>query len=321
MTEEINKQERLRLLYTMKLIRAFEEKAGELYGEGKISGFLHLSVGEEAVPTGAISAMGPKDYLTSTHRGHGELIARGGDIKRMMAELFGKKTGYCKGKGGSMHITSIELGHLGANGIVGGGIPIATGAGAGVKIKKTDQVVLCFFGDGAVNTGAFHESLNLAGVWKLPVIYICENNFYAMSVSLYRSHAVPEIYKRASAYNMPGVLADGMDVEDVKEKVGEAIERARRGEGPTLIEAQTYRYYGHSRTDPSRYRTKEEEEEWKKRDPINTYIERLKEKKMITDEEIEEMDKKIKKEIEEAVKFAEESPEPEIESIYEDVYA
>ena len=284
--EEINKETRKKLLYTLKLIRAFEEKAGELYAEGKISGFLHLSVGEEAVPTGAISVMGPKDYLTSTHRGHGELIARGGDIKRMMAELFGKKTGYCKGKGGSMHMTDIKLGHLGANGIVGGGIPIATGAAAGIKIKKTDQVVLCFFGDGAVNTGAFHEALNLAGTWKLPVIYICENNFYAMSVSLVRSHAVKEIYKRASAYNMPGVLVDGMDVEDVREKVQIAIERARKGEGPTLIEAQTYRYYGHSRTDPSKYRTKEEEEAWKKRDPIKNYTKKLKIQNVITDSEI-----------------------------------
>ncbi len=319
--EEISKEEALKLLYNMKLIRAFEEKAGELYAEGKISGFLHLSVGEEAVPVGAISVMGPNDYLTSTHRGHGELIARGGDIKRMMAELFGKKTGYCKGKGGSMHITDIKIGHLGANGIVGGGIPIATGAGAGIKIKKTDQAVLCFFGDGAVNTGAFHESLNLAGLWKLPVVYICENNFYAMSVSLYRSHAVKEIYKRAAAYNMPGVLVDGMNVEDVREKVKEALERARRGEGPTLIEAQTYRYYGHSRTDPSNYRTKEEEDQWKKRDPINTYIKKLKEKGYLTEEDVEKMDKEIEKILEDAVKFAEESPEPEIESIYEDVYA
>ncbi|HID15222.1 MAG TPA: thiamine pyrophosphate-dependent dehydrogenase E1 component subunit alpha, partial [Candidatus Atribacteria bacterium] len=293
--EEINKETRKKLLYTLKLIRAFEEKAGELYAEGKISGFLHLSVGEEAVPTGAISVMGPKDYLTSTHRGHGELIARGGDIKRMMAELFGKKTGYCKGKGGSMHMTDIKLGHLGANGIVGGGIPIATGAAAGIKIKKTDQVVLCFFGDGAVNTGAFHEALNLAGIWKLPVIYICENNFYAMSVSLVRSHAVKEIYKRASAYNMPGVLVDGMDVEDVREKVQIAIERARKGEGPTLIEAQTYRYYGHSRTDPSKYRTKEEEEAWKKRDPIKNYTKKLKIQNVITDSEIREMDEEIEK--------------------------
>ena len=303
--EEINKETRKKLLYTLKLIRAFEEKAGELYAEGKISGFLHLSVGEEAVPTGAISVMGPKDYLTSTHRGHGELIARGGDIKRMMAELFGKKTGYCKGKGGSMHMTDIKLGHLGANGIVGGGIPIATGAAAGIKIKKTDQVVLCFFGDGAVNTGAFHEALNLAGTWKLPVIYICENNFYAMSVSLVRSHAVKEIYKRASAYNMPGVLVDGMDVEDVREKVQIAIERARKGEGPTLIEAQTYRYYGHSRTDPSKYRTKEEEEAWKKRDPIKNYTKKLKIQNVITDSEIREMDEEIEKAIEEAVEFAE----------------
>ncbi len=319
--EEISREERIKLLYNMKLIRAFEEKAGELYAEGRITGFLHLSVGEEAVPTGAISVMAPNDYLTSTHRGHGELIVRGGDIKRMMAELFGKKTGYCKGKGGSMHITDIKVGHLGANGIVGGGIPIATGAGVGIKIRKTDQAVLCFFGDGAVNTGAFHEALNLAGLWKLPVVYICENNFYAMSVSLYRSHAVKEIYKRAAAYDMPGVLADGMDVEDVRTKVKEALDRARRGEGPTLIEAQTYRYYGHSRTDPSRYRTKEEEEAWKRRDPINTYIKKLKEKNLITDEDIKKMDKEIEFLIEEAVKFAEESPEPELESIYEDVYA
>lgn len=319
--EEINKETRKKLLYTLKLIRAFEEKAGELYAEGKISGFLHLSVGEEAVPTGAISVMGPKDYLTSTHRGHGELIARGGDIKHMMAELFGKKTGYCKGKGGSMHMTDIKLGHLGANGIVGGGIPIATGAAAGIKIKKTDQVVLCFFGDGAVNTGAFHEALNLAGTWKLPVIYICENNFYAMSVSLVRSHAVKEIYKRASAYNMPGVLVDGMDVEDVREKVQIAIERARKGEGPTLIEAQTYRYYGHSRTDPSKYRTKEEEEAWKKRDPIKNYTEKLKIHNVITDSEIREMDEEIEKVIEEAVEFAEKSPEPELDSVFEYVYA
>ena len=318
---ELSREEKIELLYKMKLIRAFEEKAGELYAYGKINGFLHLSVGEEAVPTGAVSAMDKNDYLTSTHRGHGEFIVRGADIGKMMAELYGKITGYCKGKGGSMHMTDISLGHLGANGIVGGGIPIATGAAAGIKIKKNEQVVLCFFGDGAVNTGSFHESLNLAGIWKLPVVYICENNFYAMSVSLKRSHAVKEIYKRACAYNMPGVLVDGMNVEDVREKVDEAIRRARKGDGPTLIEAQTYRYYGHSRTDPSNYRTKEEEDFWKSKDPIKTYQNKLLEKNFIDEKGIELLDKKISKIIDDAVKFAEDSPEPDINSVYENVYA
>ena len=228
-------------LRDMLRIRYFEEKVMDLLSRDIVKGASHLYVGEEAVAVGAVAAIREDDYITSTHRGHGHCIAKGGDLKLMLAELCGKATGYCKGRGGSMHIADVNAGNLGATGIVGSNIPVATGAGLSVKMRGTDQVVLCFFGDGAANTGAFHESVNLASIWKLPVIYVCENNLYGMSVAVNRAFPFEDIAERAKGYNIPGIIADGMDVLDVKRAVGEAVERARKGEGPTLVECKTYR--------------------------------------------------------------------------------
>jgi len=238
----------------------------------------------------------------------------------MLAELCGKATGYCKGRGGSMHIADVRAGNLGATGIVGSNIPVATGAGLSIKLKKTDQVVLCFFGDGAVNTGAFHESLNMAAIWKLPVVYICENNLYGMSVSVKRAFPFEDIAERAKGYNIPGVIVDGMDVLNVKGVVGKAVERARRGEGPTLVECKTYRYYGHSRSDPRIYRTREEEKIWRARDPIKTFAEKLIKEGILTPEKLKKIEDQVAKEIEEAEEFALSSSYPPVESLYDDVY-
>ena len=258
-------------LRRMCLIRRFEEGAEEAYMRGLIHGTMHLSIGQEASAVGATMALRKTDYITSTHRGHGHCIGKGADPKLMFAEFFGKEEGYCRGRGGSMHIADVESGNLGANGIVAGGIPIAVGAALAIKKQKRDDVALCFFGDGATNEGAFHEALNMASIWKLPVIFVCENNKYGMSVSTERSMAVANVADRASAYNMPGVIADGNRIEDVAEAVMTAIARAREGQGPTLVECKTYRTRGHSRSDRNRYRSKEEIEEWKLRDPIGHF--------------------------------------------------
>jgi TPP-dependent pyruvate/acetoin dehydrogenase alpha subunit len=258
-------------LRRMCLIRRFEEGAEEAYMRGLIHGTMHLSIGQEASAVGATMALRKTDYITSTHRGHGHCIGKGADPKLMFAEFFGKEEGYCRGRGGSMHIADVESGNLGANGIVAGGIPIAVGAALAIKKQKRDDVALCFFGDGATNEGAFHEALNMASIWKLPVIFVCENNKYGMSVSTERSMAVANVADRASAYNMPGVIADGNRIEDVAEAVLTAIARAREGQGPTLVECKTYRTRGHSRSDRNRYRSKEEIEEWKLRDPIGHF--------------------------------------------------
>ena len=308
-------------MYTrMKTIRAFETKVAELFAAGKIPGFVHLYVGEEAVAVGVCANLRPDDYITSTHRGHGHLIAKGGDLKLMMAELFGKRTGYCKGKGGSMHIADVDLGILGANGIVGGGIPIATGAALALKYKGTDNVVACFFGDGAANQGTFHEGLNMASIWKLPVVYVCENNMYAISFSQKKSMNVPDIAERAKAYDIPGVVVDGNDVIAVYEAANEAVKRARAGEGPTLIECKTYRHRGHFEGDPTTYRSAEEVEEWKKKDPIARLEKRLMEMGYLTEEDKKKIEADINARIEEAVRFAEESPFPSPEELLEDVY-
>ncbi len=258
-------------LRRMCLIRRFEEGAEEAYMRGLIHGTMHLSIGQEASAVGSTMALRKTDYITSTHRGHGHCIGKGADPKLMFAEFFGKEEGYCRGRGGSMHIADVESGNLGANGIVAGGIPIAVGAALAIKKQKRDDVALCFFGDGATNEGAFHEALNMASIWKLPVIFVCENNKYGMSVSTERSMAVANVADRASAYNMPGVIVDGNRIEDVAEAVMTAIARAREGQGPTLVECKTYRIRGHSRSDRNRYRTKEEIEEWKLRDPIGHF--------------------------------------------------
>jgi len=305
---------------TMKRIREFESKAMELFGEGHIPGFVHLYMGEEAVATGVCSNLNEDDYITSTHRGHGHIVAKGGDLKYMMAELFGKATGYCKGKGGSMHIADATKGILGANGIVGAGHNIAVGAGLSAKYKGTGQVCICFFGDGSTNQGTFHESLNMASIWKLPVIFVCENNLYGISMHQSRHQAIQDVADRAVAYNMPGVVVDGNDIFAVYEAANEAINRARNGQGPTLIECKTYRHRGHFEGDPTTYRDPEEVREWLNKDPIHRLFEYMIENNISTEEEIQRINEEVNKEIDEAVRFAEESPYPPLESAVEDIY-
>nr|WP_112672173.1 thiamine pyrophosphate-dependent dehydrogenase E1 component subunit alpha [Brucella intermedia] len=308
-------------LHKMYLIRRFEEGAEESYTRGLIHGTMHLSIGQEASAMGSCLPLNDDDMITSTHRGHGHCIAKGADVKRMFAEFFGKETGYCKGRGGSMHIADVSKGNLGANGIVGGGIPIAVGAALSAKKQKNGKVVVSFFGDGANNEGAFHEALNMASVWKLPVVFVCENNGYGMSTSTTRSTAVANIADRASAYNMPGVIVDGNNLSEVAEAVSEATERARRGDGPTLIENKTYRIRGHSKSDRNRYRTKEEIEHWQNdRDPIAHFEADLKAYGFINDAEIEAIRAEVEKEIAEAIEFARNSPAPDLTNLTRDVY-
>ncbi len=321
MLENLSKETLSKALKVMYLIRFFEEKAEELYMQGLVHGTMHLSVGQEATATGAIFALNPEDYIVSTHRGHGHCIAKGADIRFMMAEFLGKETGYCRGRGGSMHIADIEGGNLGANGIVGSGIPIAVGAGLAIKLRKENRVVLCFFGDGAANTGAFHESLNMAAIWHLPVIFLCENNLYAMSTHVSRAFPIENIADRASAYGIPGIVVDGNDFFEVYKATKIAADRARQGEGPTLIECKTYRWKGHSRGDPQRYRPKEEIDAWKRKDPIARFKNILVTKGIITEIEALEIEEEAKKLIEEAVRFALESPEPSPINIEQEVYA
>jgi len=323
-TEEKSSQaaEMLGYLKRMMEIRAFEDKVFELLARDVLKGASHVYAGEEAIAVGACAAIGPEDYITSTHRGHGHCLARGGDLKIMLAELCGKETGYCRGRGGSMHIADVKAGNLGATGIVGGNIPVATGAGIACKMRGRGQVVLCFFGDGASNNGTFHESLNMAGVWKLPVVYICENNLYGMSVSVERACAVKDIAVRAAGYGMPGRIVDGMKVLDVKAAVSEAVERARAEQGPTLIECKAYRYRGHSRSDPRKYRTREEEEEWWQKCPIRQFSQLLMKEGMLTEERFAEMQKEVDQELAEAEDFAlNQSPYPDPARVFEDVYA
>ena len=317
----IAKEKLIEMYRTMVQIRRFEERVAREFAEGNIPGSVHSYIGEEAVATGAIAQLRKDDYIMSTHRGHGHLIAKGGQTDRMMAELFAKKTGYCQGKGGSMHIADMDIGMLGAAGIVGSGSPIATGAGLSAKLRGTDQITICFFGDGAANIGRFHEGINLAAVWCLPVVFICENNLWAVSVPTSCSLATPNIADRAVGYGIPGVVVDGMDVIAVYEAAGEAVARARSDKGPTLIEAKTYRFRGHFEGDAGTYRPKEEIEEWLKRDPLKLYKEKLLEMKVLTEKETEEIDKEALAEMDKAVKFAQESPFPEPEEALENVYA
>lgn len=317
-----SKDEMTHMLRQMMRIRAFEEKVFELLARDVLKGASHVYAGQEGVAVGAMEALADRDYITSTHRGHGHCVARGGDLKLMLAELCGKETGYCRGRGGSMHIADVHAGNLGATGIVGGNIPVAPGAALANKLQGKDSVVICFFGDGAANEGSFHESLNMASVWKLPVIYICENNLYGMSVSVKRACSVEDIASRCTAYNMAGVVVDGQQVLEVNATVAEAVERARSGAGPTLIEAKTYRYRGHSRSDPRSYRTKEEEAYWHDRDPIKLFRELLSGEGVMTDDEMDQVESEVDAEMTEAEKFAlEESEYPKPEAVYEDVYA
>lgn len=308
------------VLRRMHLIRRFEESAEEQYMRGHIHGTMHLSIGQEASAMGVCVALRDDDYITSTHRGHGHCIGKGAEVSKMFAEFFGKEDGYCRGRGGSMHIADPSKGNLGANGIVGGGIPIAVGAALSAKRRGTDQVAVSFFGDGANNEGAFHEALNMASVWKLPVIFVCENNGYGMSTSTARSTAVRDISERAAAYAMPGVTVDGNRFADVAEATFQAVERARAGEGPTLIESKTYRIRGHSRSDRNRYRTKEEIESWTKRDPIGLFEGELLELRIASQDEIEAIRAAVDTTITEGIEFAKASPAPDVASLTRDVY-
>lgn len=317
---DLTKERKIEFLRTILKIRRFEEKTIQMYQTAKIWGYLHPYVGEEAIAVGACAAISKSDYIISTHRGHGHSIAKGADLNRMMAELLGKATGYCKGRGGSMHIADTELGMLGANGIVGGGIPMSVGAGFSCKMEGKGRVTICFFSDGASNNGVFHEALNMAAIFKLPVIYVCENNMYAISMRSCESIACRDIANRAVAYDIPGVIVDGSDPEAVYKVVAKAVELAKQGKGPSLIEAKTYRFGGHHPNDPADYRDKQEAEFYKKeKDPVINYKKRLLDEKVITQEQIDTMEKEIIHSVEDSVKFAEESPEPSLEKFLEEV--
>lgn len=317
---EIDKDIKIALLKIILEIRRFEEKSIQLYQKNKLYGQLHPYLGEEAIAAGACMTLNEKDYILSTHRGHGHCIARGGNLNKMMAELFGKVTGYCNGRGGSMHIADPELGILGANGIVGGGMPISVGAGLSSKIKGSSSVTICFFGDGAANNGVFHESLNMAAIYKLPVVYICENNLFAVSTSVKKSTACEHISDRSIAYNIPGYQIDGNDPIEVYLTVKKAVKYAREGKGPSLIEAKTYRFTGHHLNDAEEYRDREEVKSYRKtKDPVINYINKLLNEKIIANAELSKIEEEISKKIEDAVSFAENSPEPSIDEFLKEV--
>lgn len=316
----ISKDKKIKFLSDMILIRLFEEKARELFQAGLIRGTIHLYMGEEAVAVGACANLSREDLIVSTHRGHGHCIAKGADIKAMMAELLGKATGCCKGKGGSMHIAEVDVGILGASGIVASGIPVAVGAAFSQKYKNTGRVVISFFGDGATNNGAFHESLNLASIWKLPIVFICENNLYAITVPASISTSVRDIAIRATSYSIPGVIADGNDVEDVYHKVSEAVRLAKSGSGPSLIEAKTYRHEGHWVGDQKVYRTRKEEQQWYEKDPVTLYSNKLIAENLLSSSELDEIYSRIGNKISDAEAFAKDSPFPDKLEVYKDIY-
>ncbi len=317
----ITKDKMLQMFTIMYKIRQFESRLQEFFAAGKIPGFVHLYLGEEAVAAGTCAALRTDDYITSTHRGHGHLIAKGGDLKLMMAEIYGKSTGYCKGKGGSMHIADIDLGILGANGIVGGGGPIAAGAALASKYRGEDRVVVCFFGDGASNQGTTQEALNLASAWSLPVIFVNENNGYGISCPTSKSMAITDIADRAAAYDMPGVVVDGNNVTAVYEAVQAAVERARKGEGPSLIECKTYRWRGHFEGDACVYREKDEVDEWVKKDPLPRFAKKLLDEGILSQKELDDLQAALDAELQEAISFAEASPLPDPTEVTTDVYA
>ncbi len=319
---DISKDKLLHMYRLMETIRQFELKAVELFQAGKLPGFLHSCLGQEATPTGVCANLRPDDYILTTHRGHGHVIAKGVDIKRMMAELFAKVDGCCKGKGGSMHIMDRSAYILGANGIVGAGIPIATGAGLSIHLRKTDQVVVAFFGDGSTNEGAFHEGLNIASNWNLPVVFVCENNLYAESTPKAQHSKVVDLAKRAVAYDMAFDVGDGNDVLDVYQKARTAVERARKGGGPTLLEFKTYRWLGHYVGDPGVYRPKEEVREWKEaREPIARFGAALQEKEIAALAVLDQIKAEVAAEVAAAVAFAQASPEPDVAIALQHVYA
>jgi pyruvate dehydrogenase E1 component alpha subunit len=302
-------------------IRHFENRVKELFAAGEIPGFVHLYLGQEAIAAGVCATLNQDDYITSTHRGHGHIIAKGADMKYMMAELYGKATGYNKGKGGSQHIAWPGLGILGANGIVSGGIPIATGAAMSAKLRKSGQVAVAFFGDGASNEGAFHESLNIAAAFNLPVVYVCENNLYGVGTRQSRVRKIEDIADRASGYGMPGLVVDGNNVLAVYEASLEAVKRARMGEGPTLIECKTYRWRTHFEGEPDTYRPPEEVEAWMRREPIAPYRRHLIEQGIISASEADALEQRVIAQVDEAVEFARTSPFPAPESALEDLWA
>jgi len=311
----------INLYQTMVTIRQFETMAGEMFAEGKIPGFIHLSIGQEGSSVGVCSVLRPDDYLTTTHRGHGHMIAKGADLNKMVAELFGKKTGYCKGKGGSMHIADFSIGFLGANGVVAGGLPIITGAGLSIKMRKTDQVAICFFGDGASNRGPVHEAMNMASIWKLPIIFCVENNQFASTTRTSYACSVEEISTRAAGYNMPGVSVDANDILAVRKAATKAVARARKGEGPTLLENKTYRIKGHFEGDPQKYRNKDEIASWQdKLDPINRFAKELTKKTVLNKKKIQQIWDEVAAKLQAAVAFAEKSPFPEPEDALDDLF-
>ena len=316
----LTKETLLGMYERMMQIRTFEEAAGKNFADGKIPGFVHLYAGEEAVAVGVCTHLTDKDYITSTHRGHGHCIAKGVDVDGMAAELMGKQTGLCKGKGGSMHVADVDKGMLGANGIVGGGYPLACGAALTAKTLGTGGVAVCFFGDGASNQGTFHEGLNLAAIWKLPVVFVCENNGYAEATPFTYHCSTRDVANRAGGYDIPGVVVDGLDVFATYEAAGEAVARARRGEGPTLIEAKTYRFYGHEEGDTMLYRTKEEVEAYRKRDPITALRRYLLEHNVAAQSDLDAIDARVHAKIDQAWKQAEAAPWPAPEEALDDVY-
>ncbi|MCC6193526.1 MAG: thiamine pyrophosphate-dependent dehydrogenase E1 component subunit alpha [Burkholderiales bacterium] len=305
----------------MHLIRLFEETAEQSYMRGLVHGTMHLSIGQEASAVGATLHLRADDYILSTHRGHGHCIGKGADVARMLAEFFGKETGYCRGRGGSMHIADVDTGNLGANGIVAGGLPIAVGVGMSIKAQRQARVCMVFFGDGATNEGAFHESLNLASIWALPIVFVCENNQYGMSMDIANAMAVPHVADRAAAYAMPGITVDGNDLPAVAATAREAIERAREGRGPSLLECKTYRWRGHSKSDRNLYRTKEEIEAWKGRDPITRLEAEVAAQGRLAPEALTQIRAVTQKEIEDALAFAKASPAPDVADLTRDVYA
>src|SRR6266478_4165361 len=318
---EEDRETLMKIFHQMVLIRRFEEKCAESYSLGKIGGFCHLYIGQEAVGVGAISALRDDDYVITSYREHGQAIAKGISPEAVMAELYGKAGGCSHGKGGSMHLFDADVNFLGGHAIVGGQIPLATGVAFAAKYKETDQVTLCFFGEAAVNQGAFHESLNLAQLWKLPCIYICENNKYGMGTSLERAMSSHNVADKAAAYELASEFVDGMDVMAMRRATQRAVERARKESLPTLLEARTYRYMGHSMSDPGNYRTRAEIEKYQERDPIKIFTATLKEQDILADKDISAIEAEVKEQVERAVRFAEESPEPDPSELYTNVYA
>lgn len=316
----LSNEKLIKMYRDMLLIRRFEERAAQEYGKGKIGGFCHLYIGQEATGVGAISGLREDDYIYTAYRDHGQALARGLDVKSCMAELFGKVTGVSKGMGGSMHFYDVSKGFMGGWGIVGGHPPLAAGSAFATKYLGKNSVTICFMGEASTNQGVFHEVLNMAMLWKLPIIFICENNGYGMGTSVSRAMAGEHLYDKAAGYEMPRGAVNGMDIIEMYREMSVAINRARTEFLPTFLEARTYRYRGHSMSDPGQYRTKEEIEEYKKKDPIESFGNELKEWKILSDPDIEMMDEKIKKEVQEAVEFADASPQPPIESLYDNVY-